>query len=131
MPEFVDASGVENPLEFLDEWRQRPTAQSGELIEEVEFQSLLPDDPLVKYDLAKRRVVVNSNHPFVLEYGGTHDQQLVLRDTALVDLLTELFMVDVGVHEQTRRDVSQHRDQMLRLLAQVRRDSVAGGKAPP
>jgi hypothetical protein len=66
---------------------------------DVTLESLDKGEPLVKYDLAQRRVVVNRSHPFSREYGQTHEQQLLLRDTAFVELLTEAYMLDMGLTE--------------------------------
>jgi hypothetical protein len=91
------------------------------LVEEVAFESLPADVPLVKYDLAGRRIVVNRNHPFTREHSSTHEQQLLLRDSALVELLTQAWMSDLGISDSQIREVQEYKDQTLRLVAQVRR----------
>jgi hypothetical protein len=125
VPDFIDTSGVTDTETVFHEWEQLIVQSPGDLVSEVEFEALLPDAPLVKYDLAGRRVVINSNHPFSLEYGETHEQQLLLRDTALVDLLSEAYMADIGIDENQLRETREYRDQLFRLIAQVNRRSGA------
>lgn len=90
-------------------------------ISEVALEDLDSDDRLVRYELATRRIVVNRNHPFAREHGETHEQQILLRDSAFVDLLTQAYMADLGIHEDMLGQIAEYRDQSLRLVAQLRR----------
>jgi Histidine kinase-, DNA gyrase B-, and HSP90-like ATPase len=96
---------------------------STDLIEDVLLEGLGPDSWLVRYDPVARQVLVNSDHPFAREYAVTHEQQVLLRDSAFVELLTQAFMMDTGVSDDTIREVSSYRDQVLRLVARIRRRS--------
>lgn len=125
VPDFIDTSGVTDTEALLEEWQHLTAQKPGDLISDVEFDALAPDAPLVKYDLAARRIVINSNHPFSLEYGETHEQQLLLRDAALVDLLSDAFMADIGIDDDQLRQTREYRDQLFRLVAQVNRRSGA------
>ncbi len=120
LPEFVDDSGILDPGEARKEWDSL-AADPGRLIETIEFESLPPDEPLVKYDVAGRRVVVNSSHPFAREHMGTREEQLLLRDASLVDLLGQASMLDLGINESQLREIAEYKDQVLRLVAQVNR----------
>ena len=123
VPEFIDTSGIDDMDAALDEWQESMSTSPGDLIRKVDFESLQPDAPLVKYNLATRRVVINSNHPFSLEYGETRELQLLLRDSALVDLLTEAHMSDIGIDDDQIRETREYRDQLYRTIAQVNRRS--------
>jgi hypothetical protein len=83
------------------------------------------DTKLVRYDVSQRKVVVNKNHPFAEEHSGTSEQLRVLRDVSLVDLLTDAFMADIGIHEHRLAEIRDYKDRALRLVAQVRRRSAA------
>ncbi|MCL4370565.1 MAG: ATP-binding protein [Chloroflexi bacterium] len=121
VPDFIDTSGIGDMEAALAEWNDVAANRPGDLITDVVLEDLPVDAPLVSYDLAARRVVVNRNHPFSREHGETHEQQLLLRDTALVELLTESQMVNVGIHESLLTEVREYKDQVLRLVAQIRR----------
>ncbi len=120
LPEFIDGSGITDPDETRLQWEEL-AADPGQLIENVEFEALPADEPLVKYDLAARRVVVNRNHPFAREHIGTREEQLLLRDASLVELLTQANMLDLGIGEGQLREVLEYKDQALRLVAEVHR----------
>jgi len=120
LPPFADGAKVVDPYATKEEW-EGLAQEPGKLIENVAFESLSSEEALVKYDIAGKRVVVNRNHPFVREHAATHEEQLVLRDTALVDLLTQAWMLDIGIADSQLREIEDYRDQSLRLVAQVRR----------
>lgn len=121
VPEFIDAANIDDRAETLKNWEHDAVSQPARLIEEVVLESIGKAEPLVKYELARRRVVVNRDHPFSREYGQTHEQQLLLRDTAFVELLTEAYMLDVGISEGQLQEIREYKDQAFRLIAQVRR----------
>jgi Histidine kinase-, DNA gyrase B-, and HSP90-like ATPase len=117
LPGNVDISGVEDlaaSVEALDE-------SDSEVIEEVKFFDGPPNAPLVTYDLAMRAIRINSNHPFSIEHGATHEEQLLLRDAALVDFLVTTYLADLGVPLDTLEEASVFKDQMLRLVARLAR----------
>ena len=120
LPDFIDDSGVTDRDKTRQEWDESAT-DPGQLIEKVEFEMLPADEPLVRYDLAARRVVVNRNHPFAREHMETQEEKLLLRDASLVEFLTQTSMLDIGIDEDQLREVSEYKDQALRLVAQVHR----------
>ena len=63
------------------------------------IEDLGVENKLVKYEVSTRRIVVNRNHPFAEEHGETSEELRLLRDAALVDLLTDAFMADQGIPE--------------------------------
>lgn len=91
------------------------------VIEDVGFSKLGRDAPLTLFDPAERRVVINSDHPFAQEHSASHEQQEVVRDAALADLLTDAYMLTLGVDPAIVDDVRIYRDESLRLIAMVNR----------
>lgn len=94
-----------------------------DLVEDVLIEGLGPDSWLVRYDPNARQVLVNSDHPFAREYANTHEQQLLLRDASFAELLTQAYMTDVGLADDTITQIAEYRDQVLRLVARIRRRS--------
>ena len=119
-PPFINSAGADPQVEteLFDDMSSDAVEQ---VISGVVLEDLASDDPFVQYDLATHRVIVNAQHPFAIEHGDTHEQQLLLRDAALVDLLTQFFMADAGISIDVLQQVSEYRDQTLRLIAQRRR----------
>jgi hypothetical protein len=115
-PYFLMPPGTEWPP-------SEPEEPGADLIEDVLLEGLGPDSWLVQYDPVARHVLVNTDHPFVREFAETHEQQILLRDSAFVELLTQAYMSDVGMSDDTIVQISEYRDQLLRLVARVRRRS--------
>ncbi len=117
---FIDDTDVDPDVE-LKRIEEAPPDSVADFVSDVVLEDLSADEPLVKYELATHRVVVNRQHPFAQEHGETHEQQLLLRDAALVDLLTQAYMASLGVNGEVLDQVANYRDQSLRLIAQRRR----------
>lgn len=110
--------------EVLSKWQKRAKDEPGSLIDNVEFSSDIPNDqPLVKYDLAARKLLINLNHPFALENSDSRSNQEFLRGVALVDFLTETFMLESGLDDQKVYEIQEYKDLLLRILAQLSRKS--------
>lgn len=124
-PDFVDLSKVAELDAARDEWNKATKEQPGDLIRDVTVADLGAETKLVRYDVSTRKVVVNRNHPFAEEHSETSEQLRVLRDIALVELLTDAFMMDIGIHEHRLAEIRDYKDRALRLVAQVRRRSAA------
>lgn len=123
LPDFVTLPDEEEVEEVLEEWNELAEISPGNLIERVEFDSQGKEEPLARYDLKARSVQVNFNHPFALEHGDTNEEQSFVRDIALVHLLTDFHMLDIGIHDELVRQTQWYRDQMLRTVAQRSRKS--------
>jgi Histidine kinase-, DNA gyrase B-, and HSP90-like ATPase len=117
---FIDVSDVDPDVE-LQRIEETNPANVADFISDVALEDLQADESLVKYELATHRVVVNRQHPFAQEHGETHEQQLLLRDMALVDLLTQAYMANLGIETDVLDQVTDYREQSLRLIAQRRR----------
>ena len=122
-PDFIGLPSQPDRAAAAIEWAEENQTNAGELIKDVVVEELGPDCKLVKYDVATRRVVVNRNHPFSQEHGETVEELRLLRDTALVDLLTDAFMVDLGIPQEQLDEIRDYKDRAFRLVAQVRRRS--------
>lgn len=120
LPPFVNAAGAD-PQAEAELFDGMSSNAVEDVISEVVLEDLGTDEPFVQYDLAGHRVVVNAQHPFAIEHGDTHEQQLLLRDAALVDLLTQAFMADAGISNDLLGQITDYKDQTFRLIAQRRR----------
>jgi hypothetical protein len=121
LPTFILGSEHEVSPERLDRWND--VATPADVIQDISFAPLGADAGLVAYDMDERRILINENHPFTREHATTHEQQLLLRDMALVELLTRAYMAGAGVDEAIINQVDLYRDQLYRLVARLRRTS--------
>ncbi|PRE60106.1 ATP-binding protein [Burkholderia multivorans] len=95
------------------------------IIENVVLEKHGSENGFVKYDMSGKRVVVNESHPFSVENSETDEQKKTLRNIAVVDLLTNAYMTEIGVSASHIQEILDYRDKALRLVAQVRRESAA------
>ena len=125
LPSFVRLDPKADLQVVQREWEEITQDRSGKIIDNVAFESLGPEEPLAQYDLRQRSIIVNKNHPFTLEHCETHEDQEFVRNVAVVDLLTDSYMADLGVDDTQQDQIREYRDQILRLLAQLSRKSGA------
>lgn len=121
LPDIIDISNVDDYTSLSQRWKSITPDDHGDLIQDIVFEPRPPEAPLARYDLGAQKIVINQNHPFVIEHGQSADQKALLRDAILVDILTEFYMLDTGIHDHIRREVAMYRDQLLRLVARVSR----------
>src|SRR5439155_26870331 len=99
LPSFVKVDPSVDQKQLQKEWEEITKDKSGKIIENVVFEVLSPDEPLAQYDVAQRKIIVNKLHPFTLEHCETHEDQEFVRNVAVVDLLTESYILDLGVDD--------------------------------
>lgn len=124
LPPFVAVNEADLPIE-KQAWLDATKDDFSKSINLIEFGNDKPDDLHVKYDFKTRNIVINKNHPFVRENIRTAEQVNTLKDTTLVDLLTDAYIIKCGVSNDVYNDIVQHRDRVQRLVAQIRRNSAS------
>lgn len=125
LPDFVRVASTSNVAAAGEAWSKATSGSLGEMITDVVVVELGADQKLAHYDLETRTVIVNKSHPFALEHQETGQQLRVLRDSALVELLTDAFMADIGLTTDQLTEIRDYKDRAYRLVAQVRRRSAA------
>ena len=120
-PGFVDTSDVEDINTLLDEWSAYASENPAELLKEVRDEEADPEASMARYRLYSRELIINSNHPFVREHGATVEEKELVRDLALVDFLVGTRMVQQGITTGAIEEVHQYRDQVMRVMARLRR----------
>ncbi|MCY3507174.1 MAG: ATP-binding protein [Chloroflexi bacterium] len=120
LPDFVDVSDIGDAHAYREQWllaSKRPS----ELLTEVRDEEAGPDDSMAMYQLNSRKLIVNANHPFVREHSATAEEKELVRDLALVDFLVATRMVQQGIEVGAVEEAHQYRDQVMRMLARLRR----------
>lgn len=125
IPAFIQVDSKSDISEVNTAWNQATRDAPAEMITDVVVSDLETSDRLSHYDVQNRRVVVNKNHPFAVEHQESGQELRILRDAALVDLLTDAFMTDIGLSIDQTTEIRDYKDRAYRLVAQVRRRSAA------
>lgn len=124
-PPFVQVQDEQKIRDEKAAWIEDTKMDLSSSISKVEFRDEFPHGILVKYDIETRTIVINKNHPFTKENTRTTEQINTLKDTAIVDLLTDAYILNSGIPADIYNDITQHRDRVMRLIAQIRRNSAA------
>jgi hypothetical protein len=121
LPTFIDAadaSAMGDLTKARDTWDSDVLSQPEGVLRGVTLEPRDTDAPLVQYRISRRDVVVNASHPFTREHAATPEQQHLLRNAAVVDVLTEAFMTsELSLPAATVRDIAEYRDRTLRVIA--------------
>lgn len=89
------------------------------LLSEVAVEPLSHEKPLVTYDIGRRAVVVNSDHPFVSNYLDEHGAAEPLRLVGASEFLTQIYMLDEDMSPALVHKVLSRRDEFLRALVNI------------
>ena len=121
LPSSISRGDIDNVDEFQELWNQAVEENPGNLISSVRAQSFGGQLPLSRYELQTRDVVVNDNHPYVIERSGTIEERKLIQEFVLADFLTELYLISHEVDSVALDEGRSFRDEFLRLLAQLNR----------
>ena len=122
-PPAIRTEGVTDVRAALQQFDADMRAEPGSLIKTVVFERLGVEKPLYSYDLAGRSVVINSDHPFVLENGNAAAAHKLLQSNAVAEILSDAYLVDIGVHQSQIAEYQGYRDDLHRIIAQITRSS--------
>ena len=123
LPEFITVP-EDNYDQTIEDWEAAIGNNTSSVLEKVEFDSAAGSkESVARYDLVSRKILINNNHPYVIEKIKTKQEQKFIRNAALVDFLTDVKLIDIGVDDLQVSEVRLYRDQLLRTLAQVDRES--------
>ncbi len=123
LPPTIRIEGVTDLQGALQQFDADMRADPGSLIKTVVFERLGVGKPLYSYDLASRFIVVNSDHPFVLEHGNAAAAHKLLQSTAVAEILSDAYLVDIGVGDSQIAEYQSYRDNLHRIIAQITRSS--------
>lgn len=122
LPDLFDESGVNDKTAKLTEWKQETADKISSALGEVKYEKS-DDDSFVKFRLADNSIVINKEHPFVMEYSRTKAEKELLRTVAMVSLLSDVYALDAGVDADALRNIREYRDRLMRFLAMQSRQS--------
>lgn len=119
---FLVTEGADIPT-LVEQWTKDVQENPASGLKDVEFRKLDSNRPLFAFDLERRTVVVNADHPFMRMHGRSEAEQAVLRDVAVAETLATARLTDIGVPEELIADYQDYKDQLYRILTLVQRDS--------
>jgi hypothetical protein len=122
IPDLFDESGIKNREEKRRSWREETAEDIGNALGPVRFERT-EDDAFVKFRISDSAILVNKEHPFVVEHSRTRAEKELMRTIAMVSLLTDVYSLDIGVLATTLQSIREYRDRLLRFNAMQSRKS--------
>ena len=105
----------EEKARFIQKTEGYLESQEG-FISDVVFESLGMDHPIALYDAKDNRVIINSVHPFYRNYEDYFKNPEPFQVLGVAEILTEAYLMDMGVNPDEVFDILSRRDDFLREL---------------
>lgn len=122
LPGLFDESGIKDREEKQKSWHENTAENIKSALGEVKYERI-KDDSFVKFRLADNSIIVNKEHPFVEEHSRSKAEKELVRTIAMVNLLSDVFALDIGVPPATLESIRDYRDRLMRFRALQRRQS--------
>lgn len=121
---LFDESGIEDRKTKREEWRAATAEKIQNALTRVHYEKAT-DDSFVKFRIKDNTIVVNKDHPFVVEHSGSRAEKDLVRTMAMILLLTDVYALDLGVDPNVMHELRTYRDRLLQFKALQRRQSGA------
>jgi hypothetical protein len=121
--DLVDLSGINDIDAAGAEYRSATQNDLREALKGVRFQARGASAGLVSYSLRDRAVTVNSSHPFIAQHTDDKAQKQAIQDAMLVDMLTDVQALDLGMDSSQISELRRARDRIARIVAKIHRRS--------
>lgn len=122
LPDLFDETGIGDKKEKLKVWRAETAENISSALGEVKYEKS-EDETFVRFRLADNSIVINKEHPFVLEHSRTKAEKELLRTVAMVNFLSDVYALDIGIEPPALRNIRHYRDRLMRFRAMQRRKS--------
>lgn len=116
LPGLFDETGIKDRQEKRKEWREKTAENIGNALGEVKYEKL-KDDSFVKFRIADSTIIINKEHPFVAEHSGSRAERELLRTMAMVNLLADMYSLDIGISPEALEQIRSYRDMLMRYRA--------------
>lgn len=122
IPYMFDETGITDREQKMKSWQADTADNIRNALGEVKYEHL-NDESFVKFRLSDSSIVVNKDHPFVMEHSRTKAEKELMRTVAMVNLLTDVYALDIGVEPSQLESIRGYRDRLMRFRAMQRRRS--------
>lgn len=119
---ILDDSGIVDKKEKRRSWREDTADNINSALGQVKYEKVA-DNSFVKFRISDNTIVVNRDHPFVAEHSRTKAEKELLRTVAMVQLLSDIYALDIGVEPGALTAVRDYRDRLMRFRVMQQRQS--------
>lgn len=122
LPGLFDETGISDREGKRTSWRENTSENIKNALGQVKYEKLA-DDSFVKFRINDSTVVVNKDHPFVIEHSRTKAEKELVRTIAMVSLLADVYAIDLGIEPAMLESIRTYRDKLMRYRSLQRRQS--------
>jgi hypothetical protein len=122
IPGLIDETGITDREGKRQSWIANTSDNIRKALDHIKYEKA-EDGSFVKFRLTDNTIVVNKDHPFVLEHSRTKAEKELLRTIAMVTLLTDVYALDIGVKPTALVSIRDYRDKLMQFRALQRRKS--------
>lgn len=124
LPGLFDESGIYDRESKRQDWRENTRDNIGNALSSVKYERM-GDDEFVKFRISDNTIVINKDHPFVVEHTRTKAEKELMRTIAIVYLLSDIYGLETGIEPEKLEGVRGFRNRLLQFRALARRQSGA------
>ena len=122
IPGLFDDTGIADREQKREDWRKNTADHIQNALGRVKYEKS-DDDSFVRFRIQDSTIVVNRDHPFVAEHTRTKAEKELVRTIAMVNLLTDVYALEIGIDPAKVEGMRDYRDQLMRFRALQRRQS--------
>lgn len=115
VPKIIDMEGIDDIEAKKTAWKENTADKLSKAVKEVSFKKYEPDDIFVKYQVSSNSILINKNHSFYQEHSRSRDEQELLRSVAVVELLSDIYAIDIGVSKDSIEKIREYRNKLMRF----------------
>ncbi|MBX3036308.1 MAG: hypothetical protein KF758_05280 [Anaerolineales bacterium] len=98
---LVDATAIDSEKEF---------------VKDIVFEALGIESPIAMFDAVNNNIVINSLHPFYVNYQDYFKNQEPLQIWGVAEILTEAHLYSIDMHSEDINEILSKKDNFLREL---------------
>ena len=103
----------EEQLEFISRLEEDLVSEEG-IIKDVTWEALSPEAPIAQLELESGIAKINLLHPFFANFSHELRSTLPFQLIATTEILTEAFLIESGINQETVKAIMERRDELLR-----------------
>ena len=122
LPDLFDETGIIDREKKQQSWRENTADNIRNALGKVKFEKL-DDKSFVKFRIDDSSIIVNKEHPFVMEHSRSKAEKELVRTVGMINLLSDIYAIDIGIKPDMIDSVRSYRDKIMRFQALQRRQS--------
>ena len=122
LPGLFDESGISDRETTRRDWRAHTGDNIRNALSTVKYERM-GDSEFVKFRISDNTIVINKDHPFVIEHTRTKAEKELMRTIAIVYLLSDIYGLETGIEPEKLEGVREFRNRLMQFRALARRQS--------